>query len=324
MVLPARLDVRVSHLKKYCTQYDEFKELLPNFETSHCMEDIVVLLLETMVINEAAFSAELKAQVVNIYNEVKERGGPLQAATARTTMEVDQDGEGLMAPPKPRNTSSRKPTEIEVQIKKLLDNSEVLYNSNVRLLNSVSEMQEEIAKLRTGQEQINNRLDDVASAGVNVHPPGKKFKCSFCETDDHGYKECEVKEPCIYCGLDNHNAQKCFWPGNTCTFCKVQGHASKLHQVTDQKFRLKIMNTHGPENFAHFWAPEKNPEAQGAQAVEVPVQKNQDDGQHAGQYKNQGGHKGKNHQQQEAKPYNRPQLDPWSGSNRSRARKHRR
>ena len=84
------------------------------------------------------------------------------------------------------------------------------------------------------------------------------------------------------------------------------------------------MNMHGPENFAHFWAPEKNPEAQGAQAVEVPVQKNQDDGQRAGQYKNQGGHQGKNHRQQEAKSYNRPQLDPWSGSNRSRARKHRR
>ena len=324
VVLPARLDDRVSHLKKYCTQYDEFKELLPNFESSHCMEDIVVLLLETMVINEAAFSEELKAQVVTIYNDVKERGGPFQASANRVTMDVDQEGEGLMAPPKPRSTSSRKPTEVELQIKKLLDNSESLYNSNVRLLKAVSEMHEEIAKLRTGQEQITNRLDDVASAGVNIHPPGKKFKCSFCETDDHGYKECEMKEPCIHCGLDNHNALKCFWPGNTCTFCKAQGHASKLHQVTDQKFRLKIMNTHGPENFAHFWAPEKKPEVKEVQAVETPVHKIQEDGQCAGQNRNQGGYQGKIHRNQEAKPYSRPQFDPWSEASRPRTRKQRR
>ena len=55
------------------------------------MDDIVVLLLETRVINEAAFSEELKSQGVNIYNNVKERGGPAQASKVRTTMEVDQD-----------------------------------------------------------------------------------------------------------------------------------------------------------------------------------------------------------------------------------------
>lgn len=32
---------------------------------------------------------------------------------------------------------------------------------------------------------------------------------------DHGYKECEVKEMCIRCGLDNHRSDKCFWMSNS-------------------------------------------------------------------------------------------------------------
>ena len=58
---------------------------------------------------------------------------------------------------------------------------------------------------------MNNRLKDVASASVNTYPPGKKFKHTFCETDEHGFNECEAKELCAYFGLDNHCSQKCFW-----------------------------------------------------------------------------------------------------------------
>ena len=95
-------------------------------------------------------------------------------------------------------------------------------------------MHEEIAKLRAGQEQMNNRLDDVAWAGVSVYPQGKKFKCSFHETDEHGFKECEVKELFIYCGIDNHREVKCIWPSNTSTFCKVQGHANIVYLLYNQ------------------------------------------------------------------------------------------
>ena len=323
VVLPARLDDRQAHLTKYCAQYGEYKDLMPNYETSHNMEDIVVLLIETRIISEAAFSEELKTKVMNIYNEVKERGGPTHNTMDQRPIDMEQDGKEMMAPPRPKITVARKPTEVEIQIKKLLDNSETLYNSNVRLLKSVAEMHEEISKLRAGQEQMNNRLDDVASASVSTFHPNKKFKCSFCESDDHGFKECEAKELCVNCGLDNHRSQKCFWMGNTCSFCKTEGHASKLHQVTDQKFRLAIMNTHGPEKFAHFWAPEKKQEAPVVQIAEEYVQRKSDEGQRSVQHRNQG-QQAKNYRQQESKPYNRPQLDPWTGSSRSRSRKPRR
>ena len=102
-----------------------------------------------------------------------------------------------------------------------------------------------------------NRLDDLASSNISAAPVGRPFKCTFCEADDHGYKECEVKEVCIRCGLDNHRSEKCFWMSNSCSWCSTAGHASKLHQTKDQGFRLKVMNEYGPELFAHFWADQQ-------------------------------------------------------------------
>lgn len=136
--------------------------------------------------------------------------------------------EGRWWLPQSQIISARKLIEVEIQIKMLLYDSESLYGSNVGLLQSSQKCM---------REQMNNRLKDIASASVNTYPPGKKFKHTFCETDEHGFNECEAKELCAYFGLDNHCSQKCFWMGNTCSFCKVQGHPSKLHQVTDQNIQ---------------------------------------------------------------------------------------
>ena len=110
VVLPARLDDRQAHLTKYCAQYGEYKDLMPNYETSHNMEDIVVLLIETRIISEAAFSEELKTKVMNIYNEVKERGGPTHNTMDQRPIDMEQDGKEMMAPPRPKITVARKPT----------------------------------------------------------------------------------------------------------------------------------------------------------------------------------------------------------------------
>ena len=57
----------------------------------------------------------------------------------------------------------------------------------------------------------NNRLDDVANAIIEPNVSGG---CTFCESDEHGFKECDQKAQCINCGLDNHKADKCSWVGN--------------------------------------------------------------------------------------------------------------
>ena len=68
------------------------------------MEDIVVLLLETWVINEAAFSKELKLKVIDIFN----RCGLAQAQRVRIAMEVDQDRGEMMAPPQTQKCLGKK------------------------------------------------------------------------------------------------------------------------------------------------------------------------------------------------------------------------
>lgn len=357
VILPARQDDRVIHLEKYCKQFSDFKDKLPGLDTSQSMEDVVVQLIETGVVTEARFSDELKEKVVKLYNEVKEKGGPLMTESKDpNNMDTEDASKGLMAPPKPISTELRRPSAVDSQLKRLLDGSEQLFNSNVRILKAVTDLHKEVVELRSNQDIMNNRLDDVAAAGIPHQSVGRKFKCTFCECDEHGYKECEFKSPCINCGIDNHKPDKCFWAGNVCSWCGIQGHASKLHQVKDQKFRLEIMNTHGFENFSHFFADDSKVKDTPVQEVVVPVQAGNPDGGN-GERRNQGGsHRGnhsgnqgvilggnqgvnqganqggnqsgrqgrrsgswKSGRQQDSKPYSRQQVDPWTGSAQTRS-----
>ena len=230
----------------------------------------------------------------------------------------------------------RKLWEPEIQLRQLLDKSETLYNSNVRILKAISELHKEMVEIRSRQDVMNNRLDVVASASIEPNVSRRKFRCTFCELDEHGFKECDLKAQCIHCGLDNHKADKCFWVGNKCTRCGVQGHASKLHLASDLKFRLAIMNAHGPENFSHFWANEKrkedDPSPQVVQPVEQAAQAKPTEGScggsgQGGYWNNQAGRRGrgsyagKGGRQQESKPYYRQQIDPWTGPGNTRGSK---
>ena len=111
------------------------------------------------------------------------------------------------------------------------------------------------------------------------------------------------------------------------TRCGVQGHASKLHLATDLKFRLAIMNTHGPESFSHFWADEERKEDDLAPQVIQPVQqaapakpieRSRGGSGTGGNWSNQAGcwgrgaYAGKGGRHQESKPYYRQQIDPWT------------
>ena len=334
--LPARLDDRVLHLKKYCSQYGEFRDLLPSLDSSQKMGDIMVQLIETGVVMETMFSDELKEKVVGVFNVVKERGGPVvDGPMEPKSMEVEPS-DLVIAPARPVKTQMRKPSEPEIQLRQLLEKSETLYNSNVRILKAISELHKEMVEVRSRQDVMNNRLDDVANASIEPNVSGRKFRCTFCEYDEHGFKECDQKAQCINCGLDNHKADKCFWVGNKCTRCGVQGHASKLHLATDLKFRLAIMNTHGPESFAHFWADEERKEDNLAHRViqpieqaapAEPIEKGRGGSGTGGYWSNQAGRRGrgayagKGGRHQESKPYYRQQIDPWTAPGNSRGSK---
>ena len=233
--LQARLDYRVLNLKKYCTQYGEFKDLLLSLDSSQKMGDIMVQLIETGVVMETRFSEELKGKVIAIFNEVKERGGPVvDGQIEPKSMETDLNDLTItetLAPARPVTTQMRKLSEPEIQLRQLLDKSETLYNSNVRILKAISELHKEMVEIRSRQDVMNNRLDVVASASIEPNVSRRKFRCTFCESDEHGYKECDLKAQCIHCGLDNHKADKCFWVGNKCTRCGVQGHNPRVMEL---------------------------------------------------------------------------------------------
>lgn len=169
---------------------------------------------------------------------------------------------------------------------------------------------------------------------ANDHVPvNRKYKCTFCESDDHGYKECGVKEMCIKCGLDNHKSDKCFWANNSCSWCGTAEHASKIHHTKDQTFRLRIMNMHGHELFTHFWADQKQEvQVQVQASPEVQAQGKAPDNGRNNPGKRQGlshsrsnSHEQRIQRQQDAKPYSRQPVDSWTGSSRSKgARRYRR
>ena len=314
VILPTRLDDRVSHLSKYCTQFSEFADLVPSYDTSQGVEEIIVQVIDTGVIQDSYFSDGLKDKVVSLYNNFKENGPPVSDA-------LDSPQCVEMLPPRPSpDVKQRKPTEIEVQMRKLAENSEKVWNESKKILEAVEDVHKELAKIRSDQECISNRLDDVAVNNVASINQVRKFKCSFCES---GYKECGLKEQCINCGIDNHKLEKCFWSGNNCSWCGTAGHASKLHQVKDQKFRLAIMNAHGHENFSHFWAdqPTAAPATvQVAVSAEPVIQERVQDvneraheGARGYQKRGRGNGYGRMAKRYEAKPYQRSNVDPWAG-----------
>ena len=331
VMLPARLDDQIAHLRKYCAQFQDFSDLIPSAETSQEMEEIVVQLLETGIVMQDRFSEELKSQVVGIYNDYKDRGGALHQPVNKTSDETCVE----MAPPKPQQpVTIKKPSTVEQQIKILTEGSERAWNVNKQLLTAVAELHAEITKLKSGQETMVNRLDDLASSNISATPVGRSFKCIFCEADDHGYKECEVKEVCIRYGLDNHKSEKCFWMSNSCSWCSTTGHASKLHLTKDQGFRLKVMNEYGPELFAHFWADQQqDTQEQVPVVVKASIQENSAEvgrknqgikgkGQGAGSGRSANNGQGRIPRSQESKPYARLQMDPWTRGY-SRPRGHR-
>ncbi len=60
-------------------------------------------------------------------------------------MEVEPN-DLVIAPARPVNTQMRKPSEPEIQLRQLLEKSETLYNSNVRILKAISELHKEMVK----------------------------------------------------------------------------------------------------------------------------------------------------------------------------------
>ena len=152
------------------------------------MGDIVVQLIETGVVVETMFSDELKEKVVGIFNGVKERGGPVvDGPMDPKPMEVVPN-DLVMAPARPVKTQMRKQSEPEVQLRQLLDKSETLYNSNVRILKAISELHKEMVEIRSRQDVMNNRLDDVANASIEPTVSRRKFRCTFCESMDMALK----------------------------------------------------------------------------------------------------------------------------------------
>ena len=110
-------------------------------------------------------------------------------------------------------------------------------------------------------------------------------------------------------------------------------HASKIHHTKDQTFRLRIMNTHGPELFSHFWADQKQEvQVQVQASPEVQAQGKAPDNERNNPGKRQGlshsrsnSHEQRIQRQQDAKPYSRQPVDSWTGSSRSKgARRYRR
>ena len=321
VILPTRLDDRVSHLNKYCAQFSEFADLVPSYDSSQGAEEIIAQVIDTGVIQDCYFSEVLKDKVVSVYNNFKENG-PTDSDFLVSPQCVE-----MLPPRPPPDVKQRKPTEIEVQIRKLAENSEKAWNESKKVLKAVEDVHKELAKIRSEQECISNRLDDVAVNNVASLHQVRKFKCSFCESDEHGYKECGLKEPCINCGIDNHKSEKCFWSGNDCSWCGTSGHASKLHHAKDQKFRLAIMNAHGHENFSHFWADQSQATPAQAQvavtaepATQVRVQDVQEraqEGARGFQKRGRGNGYGRSAKRFEAKPYQRSKVDPWAGPQKS-------
>ena len=105
-----------------------------------------------------------------------------------------------MAPPKPQlSVLRRKPTDVEIQLKNLAEGSEKAWTTNKLLLKAVEELPAEVAKLKSGQETMVNRLDDLASANDHV-PVNRKYKCTFCESDEP--KESVLSIPTMSTGSD--------------------------------------------------------------------------------------------------------------------------
>ena len=315
VILPSRLDDRISHLSKYCSQYSEYADLVPSYDSSQGAEEIIVQVIDTGIIQESYFSDGLKEKVVILYNQFKENGP--------TVSDVQDSPQCIEMPPPrpPPDVKQRKPSEMEIQMRKLAESSEKAWNESKKILRAVEDLHKEMATIRSNQECMSNRLDDVAVNNVATSHQGKKFKCSYCESDEHGYKECGLKEQCINCGIDNHKSDKCFWSGNNCSWCGTTGHASKLHHAKDQKFRLAIMNAHGHEHFSHFWADQSPAPVQ----VEVPAEpviqekvhevqeRAQQDGNRGANRRGRGSGYGRNAKHHEAKPYQRSHVDPWAG-----------
>ena len=120
VILPARLDDRVSHLNKYCAQFSEFADLVPSYDSSQGAEEIIVQVIDTGVIQDCYFSEVLKDKVVSVYNNFKENG-----STGSDFLFSPQCVE-MLPPRPPPDVKQCKPTEIEVQMRKLAENSEKL------------------------------------------------------------------------------------------------------------------------------------------------------------------------------------------------------
>ena len=119
------------------------------------------------------------------------------------------------------------------------------------IFKTVSTLYDEITTIKKNQEIIINLLGKGRGWKRDEQT---RFRCQFCESDEHGFTECKEKEPCINCTLDNHQPTKCFWIDQVCSRCGVTGHASKLHQVMENTFRMSIMEEHGIKNFPEFMA----------------------------------------------------------------------
>ena len=85
---------------------------------------------------------------------------------------------------------------------------------------------------------------DLAVAGVK-----RKFRCFFYAMNNHLYKKCCYKCPCIKCGRDNHQINNCTWADFKCWIWGLEGQASQLYEVSDQEFRLKLRTEYGYKHF---------------------------------------------------------------------------
>ena len=316
--LPARDEERYLMLKKYLQKYLDNANILPDYKSLLKIDEVIVNLIQSGVIEDSSLPEEIKGRVMSHYNAFMEGSYSTVIVPSLEVVESPMIAEeiggisktkalNILPPPplqhsiKPKNGEGIAQGNVEI----LLKGSEAMWKQTQLIFKTVSTLYDEITTIKKNQEIITNLLGKGRGWKRDEQT---RFRCQFCESDEHGFTECKEKEPCINCSLDNHQPTKCFWIDQVCSRCGVTGHASKLHQVTENTFRMSIMEEHGIKNFPEFMA--------GAESVNFRVDvAGTRGGHHSGDRPRGGGQaRGTAHKRQHVQ-----QVDPWTGSSRGKS-----